>query len=51
MALGFGAVAAIMSFKLLKSPLSYLSVILGAMTLIALVLSLSGYSGGILVSI
>lgn len=46
MALGFGAVAAIMSFKLLKSPLSYLSVILGAMTLIALVLSLSGYSGG-----
>ena len=44
-ALVFGAASAIMSFKFLKSPLSYLSVILGAVTLLALVLSLSGNSG------
>jgi len=45
-ALGFGAASAIMSFKFMKSPLSYLSVILGAVTLLMLVLSLSGYSSG-----
>ncbi len=40
----FGASSAIMSYKFVKSPLSYVSVILGAVTLSAVVLSNLGYS-------
>jgi hypothetical membrane protein len=40
----FGAASAIMSYKFVKSPLSYISVILGAVTLSAVVLSNLGYS-------
>jgi hypothetical membrane protein len=38
----FGAAAAIMSYKFVKSPLSYVSVILGAVTLLATVLFMLG---------
>ena len=46
-ALGFGAASAIMSYKFEKSPLSYVSVILGAVTLLAMVFSLSGADLGL----
>ena len=38
----FGAAAAIMSYKLLKSPLCFISIILGAVTLLATVLFMLG---------
>ena len=41
-AMVFGGASAIMSYKFVKSPLSYISVILGAVTLSALVLFISG---------
>ena len=46
-ALIFGAASAIMSYKFEKSPLSYVSVILGAVTLLAMVFSLSGANLGL----
>jgi hypothetical membrane protein len=41
-AFGFGGLSAIMSYKLQKPPLSYFSVLLGALSLVALALSGSG---------
>jgi hypothetical membrane protein len=41
-AMAFGLASVFMSYKFEKSPLSYVSVILGAVTLLAIVLSMSG---------
>jgi hypothetical membrane protein len=41
----FGAAFAIMSYKFVKSPLSYVSVILGAVIVLAIILFFSGFAG------
>jgi hypothetical membrane protein len=43
----FGGLSAIMSYKLLKSPLSYFSVLLGALSLVALALFIAGIDLGL----